>query len=120
MTEGISGTAYQLYQQPDPLRDEPEEHSWDREIDRLREVDEAKTAMAERLYKQGGLNFWELPEEDQRWLMDQVDAWRGGDKTYCEAVALFLARRKAETEVDAFVADCEERLRRIDEHRTEC
>lgn len=40
MTEGISGTAYQLYQQPDPLRDEPEEHSWDREIDRLHGQDE--------------------------------------------------------------------------------
>ena len=91
-----------------------EPHSYDGEIDRLREYDEAQDTMASEMQRQGGPAYWELPEDDRQWLMDQVDRWRGGQKSYREAVALFLERRKAEAEVDAFVADCDERLRRID------
>jgi len=101
-------TAFESYQAPldrQEAWDRAEEpHSYDAEIDRLREVDEAKDAMASQLYRQGGLNFWELPDEGRQWLMDQVDRWRGGQKTYREAVTLFLERRKAAAAVDAHMA----------------
>jgi hypothetical protein len=77
-----------------------EPHSYDGEIDRLREYDEAQDAMASEMQRQGGPAYWELPEDDRQWLMDQVDRWRGGQKSYREAVALFLERRKDGTHID--------------------
>jgi hypothetical protein len=105
------------------LWDEPEEHSWDREVDRLRAEDERGDGMSgwpenaiKRLdvYLTSRLPrtpFAELSEGDQDYLLALASShsaqW---------AVNKYLRQKRDEAEAANFVADCEARLRRINEH----
>jgi len=112
------GNAYQDNRAVERLNDDMrrEETTWD---GRLTEREMAERAMASEMQRQGGPAYWDLPDADRRWLMDQVDRSRGGDKSYRQAVHVFLVRREGEAHVDELMANFEGRLERIDGNRAE-
>lgn len=85
-------TAYQLYNRPDPLRDEPEPHSWDGEIARLAALDEMEYLLQCWLDSYGsGLNYWKMSHEAQDGIIELVR-----EQGYREGVKLFLDQTREE------------------------